>query len=117
MPTGTGYLGVAALWYPPGDLLIGLVVFPLVSLYVFGLTAYLTGLSPNELLFDTPRFAVYGTGLAALGVPLLVAALASGTAPGQSAWIAVGLSSVAAIVGWLLLGRTGSRWQTRLRED
>ena len=117
MPVGTGYLGVASLWYPPGELLLGLVVFPLVSLYVFGLTAFLTGLSPNELLFDTPRFAVYGAGLAALGVPLLVAALAYGTAPRQSAGIAVGLSAVAAIVGVVLVSRTGNRWQTRLRGD
>ena len=117
MPIGTGYLGVAALWYPAGELLIGLLVFPLVSLYVFGLTAYLTGLSPNELLFDTPRFAVYGAGLATLGVPLLVAALAYGTAPQQSTGIAVGLSAVAAAVGVVLVSRTGSRWQTRLRDD
>ncbi len=116
VPIGVGYLAIAALWYPPADLLVGLVVFPLVSVYVFGLTAYLTGLSPNELLFDTPLFALYGAGLAMLAVPLLVASLAHGTAPQQSTGFAVGLSVLAAGVGWLLLGRTGDRWHNRLRE-
>jgi hypothetical protein len=90
-------------------------VFPLISLYVFGVTAYLTGLSANELLFDTALFAVYGVGLAAIAVPLLVAALAYGTAPLVSTGVAVGLSVVAAGVGALLARRCGPRWHDRLR--
>jgi len=115
LPTGVAYLALAALWYPVADLLLGVVVFPLVSAYVFGVTAYITGLSPNELLFDTVLFAVYGVALAALAVPLLVAALAHGTAPAQTSAVALGLSAVAALVGVVLTRRAGLRWHDRLR--
>jgi len=115
LPTGVGYLSLAALWYPVGDLLVGLVVFPLVAVYVYGLTAYLTGLSANELLFDTPLFAAFGVGLAVLAVPLLVASLAAGTAPLLSAGFALGLAVVFALVGLALARRSGPRWHQRLR--
>ncbi len=115
VPTGLGYLAVAALWYPVADLLVGVVVFPLVAVYVYGLTAYLTGLSANELLFDTPLFAAFGGGLALLAVPLLVAALAAGTAPVLATGTAVGLAVAFALVGLVLSRRAGSRWEQRLR--
>ncbi|PSP28111.1 hypothetical protein BRC65_03015 [Halobacteriales archaeon QH_2_65_14] len=117
LPTGLVYLGVAGVWYPTPDLLLGVVVFPLVTVYVFGVTAYLTGLSPGELLFDTPLFAAYGGALSVVAVPLLVAALAYGTAPVESAAVAVALSAVAALVGVALSRRTGRRWHDRLRAE
>jgi len=116
VPTGLGYLALAALWYPVVDLLLGVVVFPPVAVYVFGVTAYLTGLSPNELLFDTVLFAVYGAALAVIAVPLLVAALAYGAAPVQASLGAVGLAALGAVVGVSLSRRAGSRWARRLRE-
>ena len=85
------------------------------SLYVFGTTAYLTGFSANELLFDTALFALYGVALAAVAVPLLVTALAYGEAPLYSTAIAVGLSLVAAGLGVVLSRRCGPRWHDRLR--
>lgn len=115
VPTGFAYLALAGLWYPAVDLLLGVVVFPLVAIYVFGVTAYVTGLSPNELLFDTALFAVYGVALAALAVPLLVAALAFGEYPVAATGLTVGLSIVAAGVGILLARRAGPRWHTQLR--
>jgi len=115
MPAGAGYLALGWLWYPVDELVVGVVVFPLVSVYVFGLTAFLTGLSPNELLFDTPRFALYGAGLAAVGVVLLVAALAYGTAPRKATATAVGVSVVAAFAGVAVLELAGRRWEKRLR--
>lgn len=117
LPTGVAYLALAALWYPVVDLLAGLVVFPLVSVYVYGVTAYLTGLSANELLFDTSLFAVYGAALAAVATPLLVAALAYETAPGPALAAAVGLSVAAAAIGGLLSRRVGPRWHDRLRSE
>ncbi len=117
MPTGFVYLALAGVWYPATDLLLGAVVFPLVSVYVFGVTAYLTGLSANELLFDTSLFALYGVALAVVATPLLVAALAYGTAPTESVGVAVALSAGAALVGALLSRRVGSRWHDRLRNE
>jgi hypothetical protein len=116
VPTGIAYLALAALWYPVGELLVGLVVFPLVAVYVAGLTAYLTGLSPNELLFDTLLFAGFGAGLALLAVPLLVAALAAGTAPVLANAAAVAIALVCALAGVALARRAGPRWERRLRD-
>jgi hypothetical protein len=116
LPTGLGYLALAALWYPITDLLVGVVVFPLVAVYVFGLTAFLTGLSANALLFDTPLFAAFGAGMALLAVPLLVASLAAGSAPTLAVGGGVGLSVLAALVGYVLVGRAGPRWDDKLRD-
>jgi len=116
VPTGLGYLALAALWYPTPELLLGVVVFPLVATYVFGVTAYVTGLSPNELLFDTALFTLAAAALAVVAVPLLVAALAYGTAPLVTSALAVGLSALAAAVGVLLSRRAGPRWHSRLRD-
>ena len=115
LPTGLVYLALAGLLFPRPELLLGVVVFPLLSVYVFGLTAYLTGLSPTELLFDTALFALYGAGLVAVGVPLLVAALAFEGSPLVAAAVAVALAAVAAGGGLLLARRAGPRWQDRLR--
>ncbi|MEF8839948.1 MAG: hypothetical protein V5A18_10635 [Haloarculaceae archaeon] len=115
LPTGVAFLALGALWYPPADLAIGILVFPLASSYVYGLTAYLTGLSPNELLFDTALFAVFGGGLALLAVPLLVAALAYQQSPLVATGVAVGVAAVAAVVGALLGARAGPRWDRRQR--
>ena len=115
LPFGLGYLGLAAVWYPVVDLLVGAVVFPLVSLYVFGLTAYLTGFSPNELLFDTVTFAVYGACLAAVSVPLLVTALAYGETPTGALGASLAVSLAAAVVGVVLARRAPARWHERLR--
>ncbi len=115
LPTGLGYLLLAAVWYPPTALLSGVVVFPLVAIYVFGITAFITGLAPNELLFDTPLFALFGAGLAAVAVPLLVCALAAGQYPVVSHAVAVGVAAVAALVGVWLARQSGPRWDRRFR--
>jgi hypothetical protein len=117
LPTGFAYLALAAVWYPVTDLLYGVIIFPLVSVYVFGVTAYLTGLSANELLFNTSLFALYGVAIALVAVPLLVAALAYGTFPAQSLGFALGLSVVAALVGAFLSTRLGDRWHEKLRTE
>ena len=109
------YLTVATLWYPVPALAVGALVVPGVAVYVFGVAAYLTGLSPNELLFDTALFAVFGAALAALAVPLLVAALVVSVAPTAAVGAAVGLSLVAGAAGWQLTRRAGPRWEGRLR--
>lgn len=116
LPTGVAYLALAAVWYPPAALLPGLLVFPPVAVYVVGLTAYLTGLSPNELLFDTPLFALFGAALAFVGVPLLVCALAAGQYPLVAPALAVALALLAGVGGVALGRRSGPRLAARLRQ-
>lgn len=117
IPVGIAYLALAAIWYPPLDLAVGLLVYPPVALYVFGVTVYLTGLSPNELLFDTPLFVAYGVALAVLAVPLLVAALAAGAHPAEATLVAIAIAGVSGIVGSVLVRASGTRWHRRLRTD
>jgi len=115
LSTAVGYLAVATLWYPATRLVVGLLVVPGVAVYVFGVSAYVTGLSPNELLFDTVLFALFGGALAALAVPLLVAALVVSAAPVAAVGGAVALSALAGTVGLWLCRHAGPRWEKRLR--
>jgi len=117
LPFGLLYLALGGVLFPGLELLLGVAVFPLLSVYVFGLTAYLTGLAPNELLFDTPLFAVYGLALAVVAVPLLVAALAFDEWPLLAAGVALVLSVGAALAGVALARATGPRWHHRLRAE
>ncbi|MCU4717991.1 hypothetical protein [Halapricum hydrolyticum] len=115
LPAGLLYIVVAALWLPLAELLVAVVVFPGVAVYVFGLTAFVAGLSPTELLFDTPRFAAFGAGLAVVAVPLLVAALASTAAPTVTIAVGIGLATLSGLGGIVLARRAGPRWEKRLR--
>jgi hypothetical protein len=115
LPAGLIYFAIAAAWVPLGELLVGLLVFPLVSVYVFGLTAFVAGFSPTELLFDTPLFLVFGAALSLMALPLLIASLASAAAPTLAIAIAVGVATVAAAIGVALTRRAGPRWEHRLR--
>ncbi|MFB6143619.1 MAG: hypothetical protein ABEJ30_09800 [Halorientalis sp.] len=117
LPAGLLYLAVAAAWYDPRALAVGLVVLPLVAVYVFGVTAYVAGLSATELLFDTPAFLRFGVALALVAVPLLVAALVHPTAPLATTVAAVAVAALAAAVGVALTRRAGPRWERRLRAE
>lgn len=115
VPTGLGYLALGAIRYPPSALAVGVLVFPPVAVYVFGLTAFLTGLSPNEFLFDTALFALFGFGLAVVAVPVLVAALAGGRYPLLAPTVAVVIAVGAGFAGLALARPSGPRWDRRLR--
>ena len=114
LATAVGYLAVATVWYPVGEVAVGLLVVPGVAGYVFGVSAYLTGLAPNELLFDTASFAGFGAALAVVAVPLLVAALVVSAGPTVAVGGAVALSALAGGVGRWLTARAGPKWERRL---
>lgn len=67
---------VAVLWFggPLWELVVGGILLVGVACYVFGMTVLLTGLSPNEFLFDTVLFVTFGVALIVPLVPLLVVA-------------------------------------------
>ncbi|MFC7142639.1 hypothetical protein ACFQMA_22750 [Halosimplex aquaticum] len=115
VPAGLVYLALSLVWLSPAEVAIGAVIFPLVAVYVFGVTAYVTGFSPNELLFDTPLFVAFGAALAVVSIPLVVAALVYSEAPTTATPVAVGVSLVAALVGVALSRRAGPRWNRKLR--
>ncbi len=101
---------VGLAWYATGivwrgalplDALVGGIVLVGVSLYMFGLTVYLTGLSPNEFLFDTTLFAAFGVGMVVPLVPILVVAFV--LVPLPAGWL-VGVGMAAIFLGGLGVG-------------
>ncbi len=115
-PTALAYYVLAvALWgerlavaLAGAALLVGL------TLYLFGLTVALAGLSPNEFLFDTLRFAGFTVGAAVPLVPVLVVAF---VAPPAGAAL-VGLAAAGlglGGVGLALFQWSVPRWAARHR--
>ncbi|MEF8853304.1 MAG: hypothetical protein V5A44_01445 [Haloarculaceae archaeon] len=113
VPAGLVYLVGSLVRVPPVEVAVGAVVFPLVAVYVFGATAAVSGLSPNELLFDTPRFVLFGAALALVAVPLVVAALVHTESPTLANAVAVGVAALSALVGVGLARWAGRRWEDR----
>jgi hypothetical protein len=83
--------------------------------YVFGVTAYVAGLRPTELLFDTPVFAGFTAAMMAVLLPLVVLAIAYPLDPTLVAGLAVGVALLAGLVGYALYRRAGPRWTARAR--
>ncbi|GAB7094034.1 hypothetical protein JCM30237_11860 [Halolamina litorea] len=69
-------VGVGLRGTPLAEAVVGAVVLVGVACYVFGLTIYLAGLSPNEFLFDTGLYAAFGAAIALPLIPILVVAFA-----------------------------------------
>jgi amino acid permease len=107
------YLLGSLVWVPAVEVAVGVVVFPLVAIYVYGVTALITGLSPNELLFDTPRFLAFGVALGVVAVPLVVAALVHTESPTLANGVAIGVAVLAALAGLLLARRASRQWADR----
>ncbi len=111
---GVFYLGAAlSLGASPVSLVAGGVLYLGLSLYLFGLTVFLTGVEPNEFLFDTLLFAVFTAGAALALVPVLVVGLVvplTVTLVGGLAIAAVALGAL----GYGLVGRAVPRWTAHL---
>jgi hypothetical protein len=110
-PVALGFYLAAVAWFgaPLLDALAGAVVCLGLQSYLFGTTVYLTGLQPDEFLFDTVLFAAFTLAVAVVLVPLLVV----GFVVPPSATVLVGLtvaSVVVGLVGVLLARRAEDRW-------
>jgi len=115
VPAGLFYLGLGVAVFGVGSLLVGAAVYLPVSLYVFGVTAYVAGLRPTELLFDTPVFAAFTVAMMAVLLPLVVLAIAYPLDPTLVAGLAVAVAVVAGGVGYALYRRAGPKWTRRAR--
>jgi len=115
-PIGAGLYAAGVAWFgaAPVAALAGLALYLGLSVYLFGITAYLAGLSPNEFLFDTLLFAAFTGAVAVVLVPVLVAAIAF-TAPGVGPSGVLGIGGVLlGAVGYELARRAGPRWERKL---
>ncbi|MFB6197756.1 MAG: hypothetical protein ABEI52_05725, partial [Halobacteriaceae archaeon] len=75
---GLIYYAIAIIWR--GSTIAGAIVGGMlligVASYIFGATVYLTGISPNEFLFDAGLFALFGLSMIVPLVPVLVVGFA-----------------------------------------
>lgn len=96
-----GFYVLALAWRggPVLEALVGAVLLVGVACYIFGITIYLAGLSPNEFLFDSVLFAVFGLAMVVPLVPVLVVGFA--LAP-----VSVGLLAALGL-GGVVLGTVG----------
>jgi len=125
-PVGLLYLGIAAVWQGirPLEAAIGVALLLGLEFYLFGVTVYLTGFSPNEFLFDSVLFAVFFVAIAAVTVPILIVAfVGSGVAGdpggGLPATYLVGLGAASVLlgaVGLVLYRQAIPRWTTLHRQ-
>ncbi|MFB6172095.1 MAG: hypothetical protein ABEJ23_06140 [Haloarculaceae archaeon] len=115
VPVGLVYLALGAVVFDPGTALLGAVTFVPLALYVFGVTTYVAGLQPNELLFDTPTFAGFSVAMALVLIPIVVVAIAYPLDPARLSALAVGVALLAGAVGVVLYRRTGARWAAKAR--
>jgi len=113
LPAGLVFLGVGIVVFGTGTMLVGVAVFAPLCLYVFGVTAYVAGLEPTELLFDTPVFAAFTVAMMLVLIPLVVAAIAFTLAPTALALGSVAYAALSGVVGLGLYRRAGPRWERR----
>ncbi len=113
LPTGIAFLGLGSFVFGTDSILVGIAVFTPLSLYVFGVTAYVAGLQPTELLFDTPVFASFTLAMMVVLIPLIVAAIAFPLNPAGYAVGSIGYAVVAGGIGVWLYRRAGRHWQQR----
>jgi hypothetical protein len=116
LPVGLAYLALGGWLFGLRSLLVGAAVFVPLSIYVFGVTGYVAGFGPTELLFDTPTFALFTAATMAVLVPLVVLAIALPLAPLRLSLAAVAVAVLAGAVGYLLYRRAGPRWAAAARE-
>ncbi len=114
---GLGFYALALAWRgsQPLEAAVGAALLVGVACYIFGVTVFLTGLSPDEFLFDTALYAVFG---AAMVVPL-VPVLLVGFAVDLSAPVLGGLAAGGVLLGAVGLGlfsRSVPKWTARYRE-
>ncbi|PSQ15210.1 hypothetical protein BRD00_14580 [Halobacteriales archaeon QS_8_69_26] len=111
-PVGVLYYAIAALWLGirPLEGVVGLALLLGLMCYLFGVTVYLTGFSPNEFLFDTLLFAAFFVAVAAVTVPVLITGFVLAPLP-PAGLGGLTLASVAlGSLGLVLYRRAVPRW-------
>jgi hypothetical protein len=111
-PVGLVYYLAAAGWWgvtlPAAG--AGLVLLLGLMSYLFGVTVYLTGFSPNEFLFDTVLFAAFFVAVAVVLVPVLVVGFVVQPVPAELL-AGVGATGVlVGVLGELLYRRAVPKW-------
>jgi hypothetical protein len=115
---GLAFYALALAWRggPVAEAVVGAVLLIGVACYIFGTTVYLTGLSPNEFLFDTALFAVFGVALVVPLVPVLIVGFAISPVSGTLLTALGGFGGALGIVGIALYRRSLPKWTRRYQQ-
>jgi hypothetical protein len=103
------------LWYggTVSEAVVGAILLVGVAVYIFGTTVYLTGMSPDEFLFDSALFAVFGVALLVPLVPILMVAFILDPIP-ATLLAGLSLSGVGiGCLGYVLYRRSVPKWTHR----
>ncbi len=84
---------------------VSLFIMVMVSGYTGVLTAYMTGIFTNSLMFDYRVMTVYALAVAPVLIVLIVLSFSPGMLP-----VELGLAAVLGIAAYLLLGRIDRKW-------
>jgi hypothetical protein len=106
---------IALLWYggTVSEAVVGAILLVGVAVYIFGTTVYLTGMSPDEFLFDSALFAVFGVALLVPLVPILMVAFVLDPIP-ATLLAGLSLSGVGiGCLGYVLYRRSVPKWTRR----
>jgi len=115
---GLVYYAIALAWQGarPLPAVVGGLLLIGVACYIFGVTVLLSGLSPNEFLFDTVLFAGFGVAMVVPLVPILIVGfvLAPVSTPLLGALAVAALLLTA--IGFWLYRRALPKWERHHRE-
>ena len=113
LPVGLAYLvlAIALFGAQPLEVLAGVALLVGIEIYLFGLTVWLSGFSPNEFLFDTVLFALFGAAIAAALVPVLVIGFVVVPVPPVLLAGLVGFAGFLAGVGLVLYRWAIPKWE------
>ncbi|MEF8802409.1 MAG: hypothetical protein V5A38_14475 [Halolamina sp.] len=101
---------------PALEALTGALLLVGVACYIFGVTVYLAGLSPNEFLFDSALFVAFGAAMVVPLVPVLVIAFALAPIPTPLLAGLGGVGGLLALVGFALFRRSIPKWTRHHRQ-
>ncbi|MFB6283918.1 MAG: hypothetical protein ABEK59_08315 [Halobacteria archaeon] len=110
LPASYLYLVLGGVLFGFDEVLSGLVILPFVSMYVFGVSIYLTGFEPNSLLLNSRLFSIYTIFIMAVAVPLLVASISYSVFPLESVVFSLAGSTIAFLAGLFLYSRSKKKW-------
>lgn len=116
IPTGGLFYGGALLYHRPGVLhaVLGGLLFTGLSVYVFGLTVFLSGLDSNDFMFDTVAFTGFSLAVMIAVLPVILVSLISplplALGVGVAVW-SVGLAGI----GTVAMLQAPSRWEDQYR--
>ncbi len=114
IPIGYVYLVIGGYLFGFGEMIIGGIILPLVTLYIFGVTVYLTGVEPGQLLLNSRLFALLTVAVMIIAVPLFIGSIAYRVYPLEVIGFSLVYSGIAGGIGILLYLRSLEKWSEKL---